>query len=193
MLWPPPCNAEDHGKNADSIGRINHALFILGVMTPSPLTSCVENQDLRGKVLRTIRATVWNEKGWGGFEWGRKILHLWTTQWIKHLSTGQSIMFLGSSFLIDENHLDVIYKKEYQTSRWMDSRYLVWNKDPMLVFPNVVRDDEKTFIPTIRGGVCYRTFMNSLRSDISFISNFFMVLSTFKGFWEFDKYHACSW
>ena len=42
----PSRNTEYGGKNAGSIGRINHA----GVMTPS--------QDLRGKVLRTIRVAV---------------------------------------------------------------------------------------------------------------------------------------
>ena len=45
-------NAEDRGKNAGSIGHINHALHILGAMTPSPRTPL---WDLRGKVLRTIR------------------------------------------------------------------------------------------------------------------------------------------
>ena len=50
-----------------NIGHINHALHILGVVTPSPHTPCVGNQDLRGKVLNTIRVAVESEVMLPGF------------------------------------------------------------------------------------------------------------------------------
>ena len=51
-------NAEDYNKNVGSIGHINYALHILGVMTLSAHTLCEENLDLRGKVLRKIRVAT---------------------------------------------------------------------------------------------------------------------------------------
>jgi len=41
----PSRNAEDHTKNASSIGHINHTLHILGVMTLSSYIPCEENQE----------------------------------------------------------------------------------------------------------------------------------------------------
>ena len=57
----PSRNVEDHGKNAGSISHINHALHILGVMTPSPAYALCGKSGLKRESVRhnTISRLKW--------------------------------------------------------------------------------------------------------------------------------------